>query len=69
MFLRKKVTHDLVEVLSLNDLFDPHRAVVVGRIHAGEEMQDSDKFAKTDMQFPSGEDLPVCWVNPHYRAA
>ena len=67
MFLMQKNTEKLVEVLSLTDLFNPNHDNVVGRFHAGEEMQDPEKFSKSDMQFPSGEALPRCWLDSHYR--
>jgi hypothetical protein len=67
MFLRQKNTKKLIEVLSLTDLFNPNHATVVGRYHAGEEMQDPEKFKKAEIQFPSGEDLPRCWLDAHYR--
>ena len=67
MFLKEKERGHLVEVLSLRDLFDPMLADVVGRLHFGEELQDAEKFAKTNLIFPSGEVLPRCWVDVHYR--
>ena len=67
MFLMQKNTEKLIEVLSLTDLFNPNHGQVVGRFHAGEEMQDPEKFSKGDMQFPSGEALPKCWLDSHYR--
>jgi hypothetical protein len=30
-------------------------------------MQDPEKFKKTDLCFLSGEALPRCWVDAHYR--
>lgn len=67
MFLMQKNSERLVEVLSLNDLFNPNHSEIVGRFHAGEEMQDAEKFDKTQMQFPSGEALPQCWLDSEYR--
>ncbi len=67
MFLKKKSDGHLVEVLSLKDLFDPFNGNIVGRLHFGEELQDPDKFGKDDLQFLSGEALPVCWTDSHYR--
>lgn len=67
MFLMQKNTEKLVEVLSLTDLFNPNHEKVVGRFHAGEEMQDPEKFSKKEMLFPSGEELPRCWLDSHYR--
>ena len=69
MFLMQKKTEKLVEVLSLQDLFNPNHKMIVGRFHAGEEMQDPEKFLKSDIQFPSGEALPRCWLDAHYREA
>jgi len=67
MFLMQKNTEKLVEVLSLTDLFNPNHVTIVGRFHAGEELQDPEKFSKGDVKFPSGEPLPKCWLDAHYR--
>lgn len=67
MYLKQKTEGHLVEVLSLNDLVNPIHTTVVGRLHYGEEMQDPEKFPKDNLIFPSGEDLPRAWVDPHYR--
>ena len=67
MFLRHKKTEKLVEVLGMTDLVNPNHGSIVGRFHAGEEMQDPEKFSKSDVEFPSGEALPRCWVDSHYR--
>ena len=69
MFL--KIHHDddtsLLEVTDLKQLFDPFLAAISGRLHGGEEMQDIQKFAKSELFFPSGEALPRCWCDPHYQ--
>ncbi len=67
MYLKQKKDGHLVEVLSLNDLFNPVHPNLVGRLHHGEEMQDPEKFAKAELVFPSGEELPRCWLDVHYR--
>lgn len=67
MYLKQKKDGHLVEVLSLNDLINPIHTHLVGRLHFGEEMQDPEKFAKADLIFPSGEELPRCWIDIHYR--
>ena len=67
MFLKQMSTGDMVEVLSLNDLFNPSHMELVGRYKAGEEQQDPEKFSKNDLRFPSGETLPRCWLDAHYR--
>lgn len=67
MFLKEKDSSHLVEVLSLNDLFNPIHQTVVGRLHYGEELQEPQKFSKQELTFPSGESLPNCWLDVHYR--
>ena len=67
MFLQDRASKHLVEILSLADLFNPTRTSVVGRYHYGEEAQDPEKFSKTALVFPSGEVLPRCWIDAHYR--
>ena len=67
MFLKNKSNDDLVEVLTLKDLFDPFCTQLIGRYQHGEELQDPDTFTKSDLSFLSGEPLPRCWVDAHYR--
>jgi hypothetical protein len=70
MFLRIRHDEDssLVEVLDLQQLFDPFATTVLGRLHAGEELQDPAALSKGDLSFPSGEPLPRCWLDPHYQS-
>ena len=67
MFLSQKSTGKMVEVLGLNDLFNPIHQDLVGRYNVGEDLQDPEKFSKKDLRFLSGEELPQCWTNVHYR--
>jgi len=67
MFLKESTSGHLVEVVSLQDLFDPYQASLKGRSHFGEELQDEELFTKQGLRFPSGEALPRCWLEPHYR--
>jgi hypothetical protein len=67
MYLKRKTDGHLIEVLGLVDLSNPNHPHVVGRLHYGEEIQDAENFAKGDLVFPSGETLPRCWVDVHYR--
>lgn len=67
MFLKIKQDHHLVEILTLNDLINPLHKEVIGRLHYGEEPGDPEKFAKANLIFPSGEPLPRCWTDIHYR--
>ena len=67
MFLKEKSSNDLVEVLDLKGLFDPFCSDLTGRYQHGEEPQDPTTFSKASLVFPSGEALPKCWVDAHYR--
>ncbi len=67
MYLKHEPSGDMVEILDMDKLFDPFAAEVKGRFHAGEEMQEPAPFRKVDLVFPSGESLPRCWTDPHYR--
>jgi len=67
MFLNERTTGHMVEVLSVGDLVDLFKDEVVGRYQYGEEVQDPEKFKKSDLVFLSGEELPRCWTDPHYR--
>ena len=67
MFLKHVPTGNLIEILDLQSLADPFHAQVAGRFHAGEELQDPEKFSKSDLLFPSEETLPKCWTNPDYK--
>ncbi len=67
MFLKDKTKGELVEILTLKELFDPFQDEVVGRYQQGEEVQDPEKLKKAELLFPSGEVLPKCWIDPHYR--
>lgn len=67
MFLKHKASGDMVEVLNTVALINPCEGQVSGRFHSGEEMPEPTDFAKSDLEFPSGEALPRCWVDSHYK--
>ena len=67
IYLKHAQTGDLVEILDVAALFDPCKPMVMGRYHAGEELQDAEQFAKSALLFPSGERLPRCWLDPDYK--
>lgn len=69
MYLKHKLSGNLVEILDVKALADPCSSIVSGRFHAGEEIQDVETYAKTDLIFPSGEELPVCWRDAEYKKA
>jgi hypothetical protein len=67
MFLREKTRGHLVEVLKTEELFDPVKSEFTGRLNYGEDLPDPQMFKKSDVEFPSGEPLPRCWTDVHYR--
>ncbi len=67
MLLKDQDTGKLVEVLAITDLYSPLHKSLVGRLHYGEEPQDPAYFEKNRLRFASGEALPRCWTDPHYR--
>ena len=69
MLLREKSTDHMVEVLSIVDLANLNCDEVVGRYQEGEDVQDPKRINKSDLIFLSGEALPRCWIDPHYRDA
>ena len=69
MYLKDRKTDRLVEVLTTADLFNPMHQALIGRYHYGEEAQDPERFEKKDLLFTSGEALPQCWIDVHYRDA
>ncbi|RME86178.1 MAG: acetyltransferase [Zetaproteobacteria bacterium] len=66
MFLKDE-NGDLVHVEDLMELVDPHLDEVLVRYQAGEEQGDPVRVKKASLRFPSGEPLPKCWLDPHYR--
>ena len=67
MFLRDKSSGDLVDVLETTALMDPNQDSISVSRHAGEEKGDPEDTRKSELVFPSGEALPVCWTDAHYR--
>lgn len=67
MFLQVKGKVDLVKIVDFQELLDPNSSIVHGKDQEGEEEQDMDIYEKQDLVFPSGEELPRCWRDPHYR--
>lgn len=67
MLLKLKERNLLVEIASVQELANPYASWVFGRLQWGEEQQDVEAFKKEDLCFLSGEDLPLCWRDVHYR--
>ncbi|ATX81327.1 hypothetical protein Ga0123462_0452 [Mariprofundus ferrinatatus] len=69
MFLRNVSNGDLAQVLKQGELTDPNSTSVTVRYHAGEEAGDPVSVEKSGLVFPSGEALPKCWLDAHYRVS
>lgn len=67
MLLHERSSGHMIEVLNLVDLFNLNCDEVPGRSQEGEEEQDPVMYKKFDLVFLSGEELPRCWTDPHYR--
>lgn len=67
MFLKERHRGELVEVMSTDELINPLIDELEGRYNHGEEAQDPERFKKIDLNFLSGESLPQCWLDSHYR--
>ncbi|NJR40451.1 MAG: acetyltransferase [Leptolyngbyaceae cyanobacterium CSU_1_4] len=69
MLLHNKKKDALVEVLDLVALIDPNQREISGQVQSGQEEQDPEPTLKADLIFPSGENLPRCWVDADYRTS
>jgi hypothetical protein len=67
MLLQDKQRGTMIEVLEIEKLIDPTESAIKGRVQEGQEEQDPEPIAKTDLVFPSGETLPRCWLDADYR--
>lgn len=67
MLLKQKSNGHMVEVVNIIELIDLNRDQVSARHQEGEDVQDIDLLSKQDLVFLSGEELPKCWKDPHYR--
>lgn len=69
MLLQEKDTGNLVEILDVQALVNPVEDAIPGRDQSGQEEQEAEKYKKTALKFPSGEELPRCWIDANYRNA
>ena len=67
MLLRQVSSGHMIEVKDILELMNLNCDHVTGQYQEGEEAQDPVRFDKADLRFLSGEDLPRCWTDPHYR--
>lgn len=67
MLLQDKHNGDLIKVSDIKQLIDPTQASVNGQYQSGQEEQDPEHFQKQSLVFPSGEELPRCWLDANYN--
>jgi hypothetical protein len=69
MLLQLKDSGELVKITEIQELLDPNNDTVHAKDQEGQEEQQTDSFKKENLIFPSGEDLPRCWLDANYRNA
>jgi hypothetical protein len=67
MLLQDKETGNLVEINDLQALISPNQDTVTVQSQSGQEEQDPEPLNKANLVFPSGENLPRCWVDANYQ--
>ncbi|ELR67010.1 hypothetical protein C942_04714 [Photobacterium marinum] len=67
MFLKEARTGDLVDVVDMASLVNPFSQHVTVQYQSGEDLAEPVTVDKHNLSFPSGENLPECWVNGYYR--
>ncbi len=69
MYLKHITTGDLVEVIDLQDVVNPHSPTIRVRIEGATRGQRRmDDLLKSNLAFPSGEPLPICWIDGRFHA-
>jgi hypothetical protein len=67
MYLKHVPSGDLVEVVDLSGVIDPSSSTIRARSYAEDVPHRPEYFLKTELIFPSGEPLPLCWLKNHYH--
>ena len=68
MYLKHTPSGDLVEVIDLQDVINPHSPTVRARIYCDEVIRRAENILKSELVFPSGESLPLCWSDGAFTA-
>ena len=68
MLLKIEKDDVLVEIAEVVELINPSKEEVMAQIQQGEEEQPPESFKKSDLVFPSGENLPQCWLDSDYKS-
>jgi hypothetical protein len=67
MLLKTKKDDELIEISEVTELIDPFKDKISGQIQEGQNEQPPELFNKEDLVFPSGENLPLCWLDSNYK--
>lgn len=67
MLLKSKEDDGLVEINEVSDLIDPFKEEVMVQMQEGQNEQPPESVKKSDLVFPSGEALPLCWLDGNYK--
>jgi hypothetical protein len=67
MLLKSKEDDGLVEINEVSDLIDPFKEEVMVQMQEGQNEQPPEAVKKSDLVFPSGEALPLCWLDSNYQ--
>ena len=68
MLLKNTKDDALVQITEIDELIDPFKDKVTGQTQAGQNEQPPEPFNKKDLIFPSGESLPICWLDSNYKS-
>ncbi|HEY9771514.1 MAG TPA: acetyltransferase [Coleofasciculaceae cyanobacterium] len=68
MLLKSKEDDALVEIAEVIDLIDPFKEEVMVQVQEGQNEQPPEPVKKSDLVFPSGENLPQCWIDSNYKS-
>jgi hypothetical protein len=67
MFLKERDSGHLVQVMNMTELINPFERQTQVQYQQGEDLQEPEYIHKSELTFPSGEALPKCWTDSHYR--
>ncbi|MCX7596651.1 MAG: acetyltransferase [Fischerella sp.] len=67
MLLQIKDTGELIKIQDVQELIDPSIDSIRAKEQQGEEEQALESYKKENLVFPSGENLPRCWMDANYR--
>lgn len=67
MLLKNRDSEDLIEVSDVTDLINPFKEEIMGQMQSGQNEQPAEAFEKANLVFPSGEELPACWLDGDYK--